>query len=182
MYKYHNQFHMTDELAQTITNIVSQKEKADYLCKAISVHIPEHKGLVFSSPLDGYEPWGGGLKALSGAQIQAINEKYGKYILGTIPAEEYDFIVIMENKAYQAFSKLSFESEKEIESELVSANAFFFRYNGIFNATYFKDRFPYLEDFFASIDEWRAETGRVTIDDDVLQQSYKKTLKKVRAK
>ena len=78
MYKYYNQFHMTDELAQTITGIVSKKENANYLCKVISVTIPEHRGLVFSSPLDGYEPWGGGLNALSGAQIHAINEKYGK--------------------------------------------------------------------------------------------------------
>lgn len=56
MYKYYNQFHMIDELAQTITNIINQKEKANYLCKTISVTIPEHKGLVLSSPFDNYSP------------------------------------------------------------------------------------------------------------------------------
>lgn len=182
MYKYYNQFHMTDELAQTITSIVSQKEETDYLCKAISVTIPEHRGLVFSSPLDGYEPWGGGLNALSGAQIHAINEKYGKYVEGTIPAEEYDFIAVMENNAYQAFSKLSFRSEGEIKRALEALSAMSVEYDGIFDSNVFKERFPYLEDFFASIDEWRAETGRVTIDSDVLQKSYEKTLKKAKAK
>ena len=176
MYKYYNQFHMTDELAQTITGIVSKKENANYLCKAISVTIPEHRGLVFSSPLDGYEPWGGGLNALSGAQIHAINEKYGKYLEGTIPAEEHNFIVIMEKNAYQAFSKLSFRSKDEIKRALEALSVIFVEYDGIFNSNAFKERFPYLEDFFALIDEWRSETGRVTIDDDILENGMKKTL------
>jgi len=182
MYKYYNQFNMSDELAQTVTSIVNQKEETDYLCKAISVTIPEHSGLVFSSPLAGYEPWGGGLNALSGAQIHAINEKYGKYVDGTIPAEKYDFIVVMENNAYQTFSKLSFRSKDEINKALEALSIMYVEYYGFFDSNVFKERFPYLEDFFASIDEWRAETGRVTIDSDVLQKSYEKTLKKAKAK
>lgn len=180
MYKYYNQFHMTNELAQTITSIINQNEGADYLCKAISVTIPKHKGLVFSSPLNDYNPWGGGLNALSGAQIHDINEKYGKYVEGNIPAEEYDFIAVMENNAYQAFSKLSFRSEDEIKRALETLTVMFVKYYGTFDSNVFNERFPYLEDFFASIDEWRAETGRITIDSDVLQQGYKKVLSRSR--
>ena len=49
-------------------------------------------------------------------------------------------------------------------------------YNGIFDSRTLSENFPYLQDFFTSIDDWRAQTGRVTIDDNVLNESTKRTL------
>ena len=180
MYKYYNQFNMTDEMAQTITNIVSQKEGTAYLCKVVSVTIPEHKGLVFSSSLDCYWPWSGGLNALGGAQKHAIKEKYEEYVEGTIHTEVYDFVIVMENNAYQVFSKLSFRNVDEIKRALEALCVMYVEYYGVFDSKIFKERFPYLEDFFVTIDQWRAETGRVTMDSEVLQQGYEKALSKSR--
>ncbi len=65
-YKYYNQFNLSKELAESISTIVSQKEETDYTCKSLVVTIPEHRELVFKSPLDGYNSYGGGLNALCG--------------------------------------------------------------------------------------------------------------------
>ena len=56
-YKYYNQFNLSNELAQSISSIKSQKENVDYICQSIVVTIPEHRGLFFSSPLDGYNAY-----------------------------------------------------------------------------------------------------------------------------
>lgn len=173
---YCNQFNLSDELAQSISSIISQKENAHYVCQSIVVTIPEHRGLVFSSPLDGYNAYGGGLNALSGAQINAINEKYGKYVEGTIPAEDYSFLIIMDNDSLQTFSKFSFKSYDEIKRTLDVLSIFNADYDGIFDSRNLSQKFPYLQIFFDSLDEWRAETGRVTIDDDILESSAKKAL------
>jgi len=175
-YKYYNKFNLSNELAQSISSIISQKENVDYICTAIVVTIPEHRGLVFSSPLDGYNAYGGGLNALSGAQINAINEKYGKYVEGTIPAENYAFLIVMDNDSLQTFSKFSFKSYDEIKRTLDVLSIFNAEYNGIFDSRTLSQKFPYLQDFFDSLDEWRAKTGRVTIDDDILESSAKKVL------
>lgn len=175
-YEYYNQFNLSNALAQSISSIISQKENADYVCRAIVVTIPEHKGLVFSSPLDGYNAYGGGLNALSGAQINAINEKYGKYVEGTIPAEDYAFLIVTDNDSLQTFSKFSFKSYDEIKRALDVLSIFNTEYNGIFDSRTLSQKFPYLQDFFDSLDEWRAETGKVTIDDDILENSAKKIL------
>ena len=49
-------------------------------------------------------------------------------------------------------------------------------YNGIFDSRTLSEKFPYLQEFFTSIDNWRAQKYRVTIDDNVLNESTKKTL------
>ena len=49
-------------------------------------------------------------------------------------------------------------------------------YNGIFDSRTLSTKFPYLQDFFTSLDDWRAQTSRVTTDDNVLNESTKKTL------
>lgn len=175
-YKYYNQFNLSNELAQSISSIISQNENADYVCQSIVVTIPEHRGLVFSSPLKGYHAYGGGLNAFNGAEINAINEKYGKYVEGTIPAEDYTFLVVMDNESLQTFSKLSFRSYDEIERALDVLSVFSTKYDGIFDSRTLSQKFPYLQVFFDSLDEWRAETGRVIIDDDILESSVKKTL------
>lgn len=177
-FRYYNQFNLSNNLAQAISFIISQKENADYICKNILVTIPEHQRLVFSSRLDGYNPWGGGLNALSGAQMAAIYKKEGKYIEKTIPKQVYSYMVIMENNAYETFSKLTFENKNQIEKTLQALSTFYQEYDGIFNSNTLCENFSYLKDFFTYLDEWRALTGRVTFDDDVLETGISKVSNK----
>lgn len=175
-YKYYNQFNLSNELSQAISTIISKKENDNYVCKILSLSIPEHKGLVFQSPLTNEDICGPSASALSGAQINYINEKYGEYVEGTIPEKNYSFFVVMKEESYKIISKLSFKSKDEINMALQLLSVFVQEYNGIFDSRTLSEKFPYLQDFFTSIDDWRAQTGRVTIDDNILNESTERTL------
>ena len=77
-YKYYNQFNLSNELSQAISTIISKKENDDYVCKILTLTIPEHKGMIFHSPLTNEDICRPGYSALSGSQIREINEKYGR--------------------------------------------------------------------------------------------------------
>lgn len=177
-YQYYNQFNLTNELANSISAIISKKEGTNYICKSIIVTVSDHKGLVFYSPLDNVSFYGGGLKALSGAQIAAINEKYGKWEEGTIPEVGYHFMIIMDIESFEKFSEYTFENKEQIEVALKYYSAYSVKYDGTFDANILCQKFPYLKGFFGRLDDWRAETGRVTLDDSVLERSMKKSLSK----
>lgn len=57
-FSYYHQFHLSEDLAEALSTFISQKEEGNLVCKAIQVTIPEHKGLVFSSPLGWLSPLG----------------------------------------------------------------------------------------------------------------------------
>ncbi len=179
-YKYYNQFNLSNELSRAISTIISKKENDDYVCKILTLTIPVHKGMVFHSPLTNEDICRPGYSALSGAQINEINEKYGRYIEGTIPEENYSFFVVMKDESYKRISKLSFKSKDEINMALQLLCVFVEEYNGIFDSRTLSEKFPYLQEFFTSIDNWRAQKYRVTIDDDVLNESTKRTLCKIK--
>jgi len=179
-YKYYNQFNLSEQLSQALSRIISKKEEEDYICKVLTLAIPEHKGMVFQSPLTNEDICRPGASALSGAQINEINEKYGRYIEGIIPEETYSFLVVMNNDSYKKISELSFKSRNEINMALQLLSVFSQEYNVIFDSTILTEKFPYLQEFFSDLDNWRAQTGRVTIDDNVLNESTKRTLCKKR--
>lgn len=182
-YKYYHQFSLSKKLAKSISSIISKEENGNFICNELQIVIPKHKGLVWSSPLDGYNPWGGGLNALSGAQMRDIDEKYGRFVEGTIEEECYDFIVVMKANAFQAMLRANLESKDEIIGALKVLNAFYIGYDGLsFDSRTLIKRFPYLETFFDDLDEWRARTGRVTLDDDVLECCTEKVLANIRQK
>lgn len=174
--KYYNQFNLSNELSQAISNIISKKENDNYVCKTLTLTIPEHKGMFFHSPLTNEDICRPGYSALNGAQINEINKKYGRYIEGTIPEENYSFFVVMKDESYKKISKLSFKSRDEINRALQLLSIFSQEYDGIFDSRTLSEKFPYLQDFFTSINDWRVQTGRVTIDDNVLIESTKRTL------
>lgn len=175
-HKYYNQFNLSESLSQAISTIISKKEENDYVCKILTFTIPEHKGMVFHSPLTNEDICRPGASALSGAQIREINETYGKYVEGIIPEENYSFLVVMDNESYKKISKLSFKSRDEINMALQLLSVLSQEYNGIFDSTTLTEKFSYLQDFFTNLDNWRAQTGRVTIDDNVLNESVKRAL------
>jgi len=114
--------------------------------------------------------------ALSGAQINAINEEYGRYVEGTIPEEEYSYLVVIEEESDKEFSKLSFKTKDEIDLALSLLTVTTQEYSGVFDSRTLCEVFPYLDVFFKHIDTWRAETGRVTIDNDVLKAAVNAAL------
>ena len=82
----------------------------------------------------------------------------------------------MNNESYKKISKLSFKSRDEINMALQLLSVFSQEYDGIFDSRTLSEKFPYLQDFFTSINNWRTQTGRVTIDDNVLNESTKRIL------
>ena len=111
--------------------------------------------------------------------IRGDNEskRYEKSIQGI----NHSFLVVMNDESYKSLSKLSFKNKDEINMALQILSVFSQEYNGIFDSTTLTESFPYLHDFFTSLDNWRAQTGRVTIDDDVLCESIKRVLCKKRS-
>lgn len=176
-YQYYNQFNLSNELSQSISSIISVKEKDDYICKIINVTIPEHKGLVFHSPLTTEDICRPGASALSGAQIAAINREYGWYDEGIIPAKDFPFFVVIKNDKLEEFSKMSFCDEKQITDTLQEYSIIYHKYFGTFDSRTIIEKFPYLQCFFDCIDEWRAETNRVTVDEKVLKKAKTETFK-----
>ena len=85
-------------------------------------------------------------------------------------------MVIMDIESFEKFSEYTFENKEQIEIALKYYSAYSVKYDGIFDAKLLCQKFPYLHSFFGRLDEWRAETGRVTLDDDVLEKSMKKSL------
>ena len=112
-YKYYNQFNLSNELSQAISTIISKKENDDYVCKILVLTIPEHKDMVFYSPLTNEDIYRPEFSALSGAQIREIDEKYGKYIEGTIPEENYSFLVVMKGESYKKFLNYHLKAKME---------------------------------------------------------------------
>lgn len=169
-YKYFNQFYLSTELAQSISNIISLEEKKDYVCKSIIINIPEHIGESIISPI----------KSCNG--YDNITEKYGKYVDSTISSEDYSFLVVIDNNSLEILSKFSFKSYDEIKNALDVLTKFNIRYDGIFDSKPLIERFPYLQEYFDSLDKWRSETGRVTIDKGILDKSLNKVLHKNKIK
>lgn len=176
-YKYYNQFNLSDTLACSISSLISKKENENYVCKIMNVTIPSHNELVFKSPLTNDDFCGPGAVNLNGAQIQAINEKYGYYSVELIPEEGISFFVVTKEKELEKLPELTFNSKKEIKETLEKHCVICEDYFGTFDSRTLIKEFPYLNVYFGILDEWRALTNRVTIDTDVLEKGAQKTLK-----
>ena len=158
-------------------------EGDNYSCKKLEFTIPEHKELMFTSPLDGYKPYTRGINSLNYEQIKAVNEKYGKYIEKTIPSKKVAFLVIIENDLLELFSKFIFEDEQEIEKTLNSQCIFSEKLDGIvFNSVDLCKRFPYLKELFDKLNEWRIKTDCFTLDDNIIDSYTKEILRRGKLK
>ena len=168
--EYKNIFNLSDELAQTITKIISKKEDEDYTCGVLDVVIPEHKGLVFISPFDDGENWGG--PSLSGADIRHLNEKYGRYEDGIIPEEVFSYLVIMKKDLFKVLRDSNFSNKEDVDKALGELSEVCKEYDGIFDCNIMVNRFPYLQSFFLTLDKWR-----VSLDKDGLKQGSRAVFK-----
>ena len=182
-YQYYDMFNLEEELVNAISTIISAKEGEKLEFKMIDVCTSKTIELVFNSPLDGYNPWGGGLNAPSGAQIAAYNEKYGTYEFETIPARYYHFLVVATDEELNFIKKVSFSDLTSIEKTLKSVFRVSSEYDDVsFNPNILTQKFPYLESFFDSLNEWRVKTRRVTIDNDIIEQCKNSVLEDISKK
>ena len=92
----------------------------------------------------------------------------------------------MDKNTYSSLSSFIFKSKEEIETKLENMCAVYAEYDGVFSPYLFEEKFPYLQEFFNYLEDWREKTGRVLIEDNVLEEGYKliindmnRTLKKV---
>ena len=166
---YRNIFNLTDNMAQSITNIINANEDKQYVCAVLNASIPEHKETVFSSPYN--DNFGG--PSWSGAELEIFNKKYGRYIEEIIPEEEISFIAVMEQQKYEQFLNSKFKNEQSIKRSVLQMSELATGYAGMFDCNIFYSRFPYLLPFFKHLDEFRTKTGRVTVDDEVLIDAEK---------
>ena len=162
---HNNRFYMTNELEAALSKLISEKENKDYICKKISITIPEHTKEVY-----GYT---GNVTGMSGADIAYMDKHYGHPYESIIPAQDYKYIVVMEHQAYQYFNNFSFESISEIEGALKALSVFFHSYYEHFYSAIFYEKFPYLEDFFIALMDSRTASGAIDIKEDVLQRVMK---------
>lgn len=175
---YPNRFGLSKELGQAISNIISQKEGSNYICKTIAVTIksPEHKRFNEATPVDPWNSYGPGYKTLDIMETKTILEKYGRWVKGIIPEKKHNYLIVMSQESYQLFSELFFMTKEEIELALQKLSVIHKEYSGDFNADILTEKFPYLQNLFSYLDEWREKTGRVTVDTKVLNKGLKKTL------
>ena len=166
MYKNMYKFYMTNELETALSKLISEKEKKDYICKKISVTIPEHTKEIY-----GYT---GNVIGMSGAERAYLDKHYGELYDKRIPAQEYKYIVVMERQAYQYFKNFSFKDIQGIEGALKALSIFFNSYYEYFNSKIFYEKFPYLEHFFTELNDLRTELGEeIDIKEDILQKVMK---------
>lgn len=177
------QFFFSDKLINAISVVISGHEGNQFKFQKLDVTIPEHQESVFSSPLDGYNAWGGGLNALSGAQIAAFNEKYGRMVDIDIPEEDWTYLVCMDAESRKTFSRLPIKSEEYIAGALDSLTTFWIPFDEpLIDSSVLCERFPYLEGFFENLQQWCEKTKRVTFTDDILKDSIQKALPKPKTK
>jgi len=167
-YDYYNQFNLSNELAQSISTIISEKEGTDYICTSLVVTIPEHNKSVFQEPYK-YVTYSHDPIHPGRAKIDVKTEP-SRYVEKKFRAEEYSYLVVMDMQSFKAFSKLKFKSENEIQRALNKLSIFNIEYDGIFDSRWLIKKFSYLEKFFDNLDNWRAEAGKVTLDDDILSE------------
>ena len=175
-FNYRGQFNLTSNLATAISCILSHYEDKECVCRELNIIIPKHDSLIFISPINNSNSLGNGLLTLSGAQIQDINERYGKYVMGEVDEQTFSFIAIGDKSMLDVVLSMEFKSLDEIDRALKALSDIHYIYEGIFNSKLFVQRFLYLESFFNEIDEWREKTGRVTIDDDILNAAVKRCI------
>lgn len=175
-YNYYNQFHMSDDITEAVSKIISTYENKDVICKVIKVIVPEHNDLVYCSGLSNNDIYGQGYDSLSGAQIRDLEKIYGRYEYGKVPAMDYLYFVVMDASSYEKFNKITFKTLEEVEGALKLSCDIFNKYEGYIDVRTLYEKYPYLQEFFEEMDEWRAEKGRVTVDNSVIEEKVTSSL------
>ncbi len=173
-YEYYDMFNVSD-VGNAIATIINTKEETNYICTKVDCIIPEHQRKVWTSPTDSYIPYGDGLNFSNGAQLRETST-FGHFVNATIPQETYRYIILMPIDKYNIFKTLSFTSKEEILAFLRNLCPVYKKYDGALYTKDFISKYPYLQSFFDALNVWRAATGRVTLDEEVLNSCLNEAL------
>ena len=147
-YKYYNEFNFSENLGSAISNLIKEIEDIDCLCKKIVWEIPEHEELVKRHFL---------------GKDQMVRKRFSK--------KSYPFVIIVKRELSSIFDNLTFETFDEMKQKLEDSSMFFTAYPGILDLEMFELVFPYLKYFFQILNEWRFQTGRVTLDEEIIKEA-----------
>ncbi len=166
---YQNEFHLSKELALTITSIINSIEGQNNVCEIIKCIITPHNENQFVSPLERYFQRGG--HRIKTEKIKKLNERYGKYVTKMIPKQTFYFLVVRPKTDKKTYT---FKSVTEMEEMLILNTFICERYDGVFNPYIFYEYFPYLKHFFDYLEEWRLKTNQLVFDYSILKKGAKK--------
>ena len=152
-YEFYNQFHFNENLGQAISSIIREIDYIPCVCQKIVCEIPEHSEIV-KRKLPGRE------------KRETFVKHFNKKV--------YTYIAILESD--DAYDKYVFPTKKDMNAFLTHHSLAYVDYFGILNTKEFAFKFPYLKLFFHLLNEWRHETGRVTLDDESVDKALNMTL------
>lgn len=152
-YEYYDQFNFSDNLGDAISSLVREFEGKDCECKKIICEVPEHEELV-SRHFRGRD--------------HIVSKRFSK--------KEFPFVIIVEKECIDHFSNLSFSTFHDMKELLENSSLFFTSYVGVLDLPMFESVFPYLKEFFHLLNVWRSDTGRVTLDDEIINQALEQVL------
>lgn len=152
-YKYYNEFNFSENLGVAISILIKEAEGIDCVCKKLVCEVPEHEELVQRHFL---------------GKDQMVRKRFSK--------KSYPFVVIIKKEFVSNFDDLTFETFDEMKQKLEDLSLFFTTYPGILDLEMFELVFPYLKHFFQILNEWRFQTGRVTLDECIIQEAMNTVL------
>lgn len=157
MFEYKNKFNLSRELKDSISKIITEKEKENYICDAICLTVDQHNDYI------NYFDEVNNIK-----RLKVI--KRGK--------KSYSYLVIGLEEKINELKNKKFNTKEELDRDLLGLTNYFEEYNGIFDSKDIYEKYIYLKDFFNSIDIWRIKNDRVTIDKYVIDENLNKVLSK----
>ncbi len=152
-YNYYNQFNFNENLGEAISFLINKMEGIDCVCQKITCVIPEHTEVV-KRKLPGMK------------KSQAVLKHFNKKV--------YIYIAVLEKK--DAANLFEFATKQEMLDFLNGNCLTYSNYFGILNAQDFALKYPYLKLFFHLLNEWRYETGRVTLDGRIVENALELVL------
>ena len=147
-YEFYNQFLFDNNLGQAIASLINEVDGIDCVCKKIVCEIPEHTEMV-QRKLPGHK------------RKQDVLKHYNKKV--------YTYVAILKDNMLDEHFK--FATLQEMRSFLGHDCFVYVDYFGIFNPQNFLLKFPYLKVFFYLLNRWRFETGRATIDENIISNA-----------
>ena len=146
-YVFYNQFHYNEFLGDAIAYLIEEIAGIHCVCKRLVCEIPEHKELVKR-------------KLPNMTKKQLVPKRFSRKV--------YTYIAIMKEEDVE--EERQFSTAAEMKNFLNQTCLAYTDHFGILNPQDLEIRFPYLKLFFHLLNEWRFQTGRATLDNEVIEQ------------
>ena len=160
MENYQQLFNLTADLAQSLSLLISRLEKEKYCCFIKPITIEKH------------------IRLTPGYKENSVKTSKGYHIPKIVPKNTYYYFILGPLEKIKILANISFLSQNSIEEFLNRLGIVYQEYDGVFNMDAVIRKFPYLADFFDSLNCWRNKTGRVSLDKEIIEESLQIVLNK----